>query len=62
MVTSFFNKREHLGGKHVHQKIAIGDDHPKKGVYIIRMITNMTILSRRRVGNVWLCRLEALRT
>ena len=23
MVTAFFNKREHLGGKHVHQKTSV---------------------------------------
>ena len=29
MVTAFFNRREHLGGKHVHQKMFFCDDHPK---------------------------------
>ena len=29
MVTEFFEKREHLGGKHIHQKMSVGDDHPK---------------------------------
>ena len=29
MVTACFDKWEHLGGKHVHQKMAVGDDHPK---------------------------------
>ena len=29
MVTAFFNRREHLGGKHVHQKMSFGDNHPK---------------------------------
>ena len=24
-----FDKREHLGGKHVHQKMPVGDDYPK---------------------------------
>ena len=30
MVTACFDKREHLGGKHVHQKMPVDDDHPKK--------------------------------
>ena len=29
MVTASIDKREHLGGKHVHQKMPVGDDHPK---------------------------------
>ena len=29
MVTARFDKREHLGGKHVHEKMPLGDDHPK---------------------------------
>ena len=29
MVTAFFDRREHLGGKHVHKKMSFGDDHPK---------------------------------
>ena len=29
MVAAFFDRREHLGGKRVHQKMPTGDDHPK---------------------------------
>ena len=29
MVTACFDKREHLGGKHLHQKMPVGDNHPK---------------------------------
>ena len=33
MVTEFFDRREHLGGKHVHQKMPNGDDRPKNLVH-----------------------------
>ena len=29
MVTAFSDRREHLGEKHVHQKMPDGDDHSK---------------------------------
>ena len=29
MVTACFDKREPMGGKHVDQKMPVGDDHPK---------------------------------
>ena len=37
LVTAFFDRREHfsLGGKHVHKKMSVGDDHPKNLVLII---------------------------
>ena len=33
MVTAFFDRREHLGGKHVQQKMPSDDNHPKTLVY-----------------------------
>ena len=32
VVAACFGKREHLGGKHVHKKKRVGDDHPKNFV------------------------------
>ena len=33
MVTACFDKREHLGGKNVNQKMSVGDDHPQNLVH-----------------------------
>ena len=27
--TAFFDRRKHLGGEHIHQKMSVGDDHSK---------------------------------
>ena len=33
MVTAFFNRREHLGGRHEHQKMPDSDDHSRNLVH-----------------------------